>query len=280
MLSIRDDIPPHLRIGLFANGGTFNCWVRFSNQHNEVQSDTLRDVRGMAIKILNVPGEKIEQDPDGFDSQDLVLISHNRFIAEHVGEFAELLRANMKGVLGLLWYVVNPFNSHWYMALRLWRSMQKHSRLFDIEWNSATPFALGSNAVKYIIRRQGDCGKSGGKWEKDVNHLRRSMQSTLSETSVSFDVLVQLQKDPVSMPIEDPTVAWSQMESAPIPVATLTLPIQDFDNSERDEIGEKLSFNIWHSLDCHRPLGGINRARRHVYQVISEMRAKRRRGEG
>ncbi|MBU2037636.1 MAG: catalase, partial [Gammaproteobacteria bacterium] len=35
---------------------------------------------------------------------------------------------------------------------------------------------------------------------------------------------------------------------------------------------ENISFNPWHSLEEHRPIGGINRARRVVMKDISDFR--------
>ena len=41
---------------------------------------------------------------------------------------------------------------------------------------------------------------------------------------------------------------------------------------------ENLSFNPWHSLPAHRPLGGINRARKVVYPALSKLRHERNAG--
>jgi hypothetical protein len=35
---------------------------------------------------------------------------------------------------------------------------------------------------------------------------------------------------------------------------------------------EDLSYNPWHSLPAHRPLGNQNRARRVIYQALSKLR--------
>jgi hypothetical protein len=43
-----------------------------------------------------------------------------------------------------------------------------------------------------------------------------------------------------------------------------------FGNS--DALGENLSFTPWHALPEHRPLGGINRARKVIYDLISTFR--------
>jgi hypothetical protein len=52
----------------------------------------------------------------------------------------------------------------------------------------------------------------------------------------------------------------------------IEIEAQDFDFPERWEWGNKLSFSPWHALEEHRPLGGINRARRIVYPASSELR--------
>ena len=36
--------------------------------------------------------------------------------------------------------------------------------------------------------------------------------------------------------------------------------------------GENISFNPWHALEAHRPLGTINETRRDVYLTISRIR--------
>ena len=71
------------------------------------------------------------------------------------------------------------------------------------------------------------------------------------------------------MPIEDPTVEWTSRWEQ---VATIEIDSQDFDFPERWEWGNKLSFSPWHALEEHRPLGGINRARKIVYPASSKLR--------
>ena len=64
-------------------------------------------------------------------------------------------------------------------------------------------------------------------------------------------------------------VTW---KSAPIPVATLTVEPQAFDTPERMREVEEMSFDPWHALAEHRPLGGINRARKAVYAASLKLR--------
>jgi hypothetical protein len=71
------------------------------------------------------------------------------------------------------------------------------------------------------------------------------------------------------MPIEDPTIEWSEKDSPFIPVAKIQIGAQVPEQGEACEIR---SFTPWHSIAEHRPLGGISRVRKDVYLEISKLR--------
>jgi hypothetical protein len=104
------------------------------------------------------------------------------------------------------------------------------------------------------------------------NFLRENMQKHLALGEACFDFLVQLRKGSSEMPIEDPTLEWSEKDSPFIPVARITIPPQEFASPERLAFCENLSFTPWHAIPEHRPLGGINRVRKTVYDTISRVR--------
>jgi hypothetical protein len=105
------------------------------------------------------------------------------------------------------------------------------------------------------------------------NYLEQAMARQLARSGeASFDFMVQLRTDPRRMPVEDPTIRWRERDSPFRTVATIRIPQQDFTSKARRDFAEGLSFTPWHSLPDHRPLGGINRVRGAVYDVISELR--------
>ena len=57
-LIVRDDVPALARVGIFAQPGTYRAYVRFSNGAAVPQPDSKPDVRGLAVKVLGVPGTK------------------------------------------------------------------------------------------------------------------------------------------------------------------------------------------------------------------------------
>jgi hypothetical protein len=54
--------------------------------------------------------------------------------------------------------------------------------------------------------------------------------------------------------------------------STIKVAPQAFDTPERMKEAEDMSFDPWHALAEHRPLGGINRARRAVYAASLKLR--------
>src|SRR5688572_21825846 len=56
---VEPSLPPELRVGVFAEPKTYQAWIRFSNQNDGLRPDRKIDIRGMAIKLMGVPGEKL-----------------------------------------------------------------------------------------------------------------------------------------------------------------------------------------------------------------------------
>ena len=140
----------------------------------------------------------------------------------------------------------------------------------SISYWSTQPYQFGSQtaAVKYHLRPSSENIIVNEDLLED-DYLRINLAQTLYDHQAAFDFYVQLQSDPDAMPIEDPTVPW---ESPYIKLATLIIPPQTFDDPEQFAFGENLSFNSWHSLPEHRPLGSFNRVRKRVYEALSAYR--------
>lgn len=84
---------------------------------------------------------------------------------------------------------------------------------------------------------------------------------------------VQLQADPVAMPLDDATARWDETQSPPIAVADLVLPRQDITMAGQAEFAENLAFNIWRvPAPEHRPLGSIAPARPLAYEGSADQR--------
>ncbi len=276
---IEPNLPDELRVGVFRAPRTFQAWVRFSNQFGVAKPDRDKDIRGMAVKLMGVEGDKILEGEKDAKTQDFILISHPVFVSKTVVEFRRLVQAMTGGVLSLGWFFLNPFDLHIRSAWNLYRSLRRHANVLKIQYWSVAPYLFGTRAVKYSARPQ-ITGISTVPAKPDANYLQQALVQSLNGKEVLFDFLVQVQTDPVRMPIEDPGARWSEAESPFRKVATIKLLSLQCDLSDPKsvqealhmEFGENISFTPWHSLPEHRPLGGINRARKVAYRIISEFR--------
>jgi hypothetical protein len=117
-----------------------------------------------------------------------------------------------------------------------------------------------------------------------AHYLRTVLEESLAREDATFEIGLQRQTSERWMPSDDPTVRWREWRSRFRAVATLTIPRQVFwpANGMPPEIlratksmvedGENMSFNPWHGLVEHKPLGHINRARGEIYAAISKYR--------
>jgi hypothetical protein len=95
---------------------------------------------------------------------------------------------------------------------------------------------------------------------------------SLAEGDVELDFRVQLQADPHLMPIENAGVLWPERLSPRVSVATLRLPKQVFNSPAQIAFARRLTYNPWHAIPDHRPLGNQSRARRRMYYELAKLR--------
>ncbi|MBW5466055.1 catalase, partial [Pseudomonas aeruginosa] len=86
---------------------------------------------------------------------------------------------------------------------------------------------------------------------------------------------VQRQVSTHYMPIDDTSVEWNESDALFATIADIIVPAQYFDSREQILFCDNRSFNPWHALPEHRPIGGINRLRKAVYEAVSGYRLGR-----
>lgn len=271
---VESDLPEALRYGVFRESRTYPALIRFSNGRQ--WDDTKPDVHGMAIKLLGVEGEKVLASEQDARTQDFLMIDHPVFFVRNVADYVPFMedfrRFETGGILSKtctgLKLLLSPFPQS--SLLRAAGSKTPGSPL-GIQYWSTTPFKLGPHAIKFSAQPElAEVPAAPATGSKD--QLREAMSAHLRQREARFDFLVQVQTDPVAMPIEDPTVVWDETASPYRKAATLRIPIQSFESNEQMQFCENLTFTPWHALREHRPLGGINRARKKVYEALSRRR--------
>ena len=271
---IMSNLPDYLKVGVFATATRYPCWIRFSNGSPNVSGDNTPDVRGIAIKLMSVPGEKV-LDPAA-TTQDFVLCNAPAFFVKDLDDYNVFFNAVSTGPLALLtkffFPSFNPFKWRLLEMKNLARSMlEKVISPLCLRYWSQTPYCFGeNNYAKYtVIPRSVPILEPAG----DSNRLRSTMKRELAtKESVVLDFLVQIRNPLANQPLDDSRIEWTEADSPFVHVATIVIPPQDFDTEERRQFDENLSFTPWHTLPAHQPAGVINRARRVVYNAISEFR--------
>ena len=263
--TVLPDLPPDLQVGLFAQPATYKAWVRYSNSAETIAKDSKGDIRGMAIKLMGVPGAKLLQ--ADATTHDLLLASAPVFAPSTVAGVGELAAAVIAGVWAKLVFAITHPRVGWI----LFKSMARHANLLQVRYFSAVPYAFGEQAVKYVATPRVTTPDAMPSFAPP-GFLRQVAVDQLKQGDAVFDFAVQFQRDEACMPIEDSTREWSLELSPPRKVATLRILPQVFDTPAIDSYGENLSFTPWHALPEHRPLGSINRARRAIYDALSTVR--------
>jgi hypothetical protein len=266
--SVPAGLPDRARVGLFKQPATYQAWIRFSSAFSSIASDRDIDVRGMAIKVMGVEGEKLLEREKFEKTQDFLLINHSVFFSPNVREYMEFSREYVKRE-STIHYLLRP--TRWRQAFILYQaSRQDVANPVTTRFWSSVPFKHGPAAIKYSAM---PCdGERKGKPGASPNFLREAMVAYLSERDACFDFAVQFQTDPVKMPVEDPSIDWDERASPFVKVAKIRIPRQVFDSERQNEYAENLSFTPWHCLPEHQPIGGVNRIRKTVYEHISTLR--------
>lgn len=267
------EVPPHsgeLARGLFAEPGEYAATLRFANATQ--QDDREKDLRGLSIRLASVAGAEGVDGTRGH--QDFLFNSHPALFAGTPEDFHRFVSAVADD--RLWWYFLNPLAPQ---PKSLWIALRARSQPdspLDIGYYSTTPYRYGddeTSAVKYAVRPcDGAGGAAANGAHDDPDYLRHAMAAQLAQGEACLSFQVQFQTDPDAMPIEDASVAWDEDASPFRPVARISLPRQEIDAPRALARCASLVFNPWNTHPAHRPLGGINRMRRELYQAAGAQR--------
>jgi hypothetical protein len=273
-VAIRDDLPAHMRRGVFAEPRTLPAYVRFSGPGPNLPPD-IEDVGflSMSIKLMGVPGPKLLDDEK--HTQDLLAVCTPTFVTPDTRQNVKLQRWSNFRDMGTF-YFLNPLDSHVldFVMQALWNETQRNP--LGTRYWSCVPYLLGEGqAMMYSFAPRSEVvtdipGLPFGR--VPPNYLRENMVATLARQDVEFDILLQVQTDPHLMPVENASVRWPEELSPFVPAATVRIPRQRFDSPAQLEFAKRLSWNPWHCLPEHRPLGNQSRARLRMYTELSRLR--------
>jgi hypothetical protein len=263
-----------MRRGIFAKPRSFPAWIRFSGPGPYITTD-IDDVgfMSMSMKLMDVPGPKLMED-EKF-TQDMFGVSPPTFVTCDTKSNADLQRWSYKNAQ--IFHFINFKQPHVLdlVMQSLWIKTQTSP--LESQYFSCVPYLLGEGqAMVYSMKSRLTTRTPVPRlpFRPPDNYLRAAMVATLAKEDVEFDLLLQMQTDPFLMPIENNGVFWPTKLSPRIPAAVVRIPKQKFDSPEQLAFARVLTYNPWHSIAEHRPLGNQSRARKRMYYELSRLRQR------
>lgn len=246
------------------------AWVRFSNGTLTMGADGDSSVQGLALKLVGVPGPKLLEASRDAVTQDFLMINHPAIPTASANEFMELTKAQDRGTVAIAHYLL----THPRIAVRVAKVIAtKVSSVRTQSFWTGNASTHGAIAVKYSM--QPCAGTPAATATTGDSFLRAELAPHLAAGTVCFEFFAQRQLDAVAQSIEDATVAWAPAASPPIKLARLTIPATALGTpavNAMEATCDALSFNPWNAAPEHRPLGHVNRSRKHAYEASKQMR--------
>ena len=296
VMEVLPGLPEPLAQGLFAKAASYPVILRFSTNPGDMLADNVSSPRGLALKVLNVEGERVASDSAG-TSQDFVCINTNAFGAPAPAEFLKQIKLfdknleTSEGVKHAVSVAARATNAV-LKAVHLESATLEGvgaaaTHILGESFSTVAPlryggyvakigFAPGSENLKKLTGESIDLGA-------DYNALEELIKKFFRHETAVWDVKAQLALDDSDrddkdreFPIEKADVKWPEEKSPWQTVARITVRPQDsYSDARQTFVDERLSFNPWHALAAHQPLGGIMRSRLKAYEEAIKYRVQR-----
>lgn len=289
-IEILADLPPVLAQGLFAEPATYPVVMRISTIPGDLLDDNVSVPRGLGLKIIGVPGERLDGSQDE-TTQDFVMVNGPVFGAPTGKAFlknlkllagttdkAEGAKKVLSTVLQSVESLVEAFGGK--SATLVQMGGHPETNPLGETYFTQAPHLYGDYIAKFALvpvsaeltaltdAKVDLSGKPDG--------LRQAAIDFFRANAGVWELRAQLCTDLQTMPVEDSTVQWPEEKSPYVTVGRLTVQPQDAWSEARSKaFDDGLSFSPWHGLAAHRPLGSIMRLRKPAYRMSARFRFER-----
>ncbi len=302
--TVADPLPESLRVGVFATPGqVFDAFIRFSNadvDHEKADSAVddaaiAHGSRGMAVKLLDVTGPPLVATnlttKYGPLNQDFLMVNLPVFAFANVEDYQALSQALLDHAddpSGFFARLGDPDPAISTRAAATRKIIDQITAAsfqpapaspLDNSYFGAAPFLFGEGrAMRFRARPVAPDADAAADFA-DPGYLRAGLRRSLAAAAgqdILFEFEIQV-RDADSLSNALPDLIENACNDWPDPfetVARIAIPPQDADpdTPERRALCENLIFSPWNGLAAHRPLGGINRLRRLVYEMSAQTR--------
>jgi len=286
---ILPDLPAEFAQGLFAVPAAYAVVARLSSPPAEQLPDSVSTPRAIALKVLGVRGERVPESQER-SSQDFLMVNGPTFTSpgpkgflqaskllavttERMPKTKSVISATLRGAERMLEAIGTGSGRIKGMG----GAPQVHP--LGETFHSQVPYRFGDFVAKFslmpvspalqALEGTGIASRPESQREA-VDAFFRSLQAP-----VEWHLCAQLCRDLDTMPIEDASVEWPVEESPRVAVARIVMGPQVAWEGEKTQSSEDLlTFDPWHALAAHRPLGALNRARLQVMAASRGFRSQ------
>ncbi|KAK4685785.1 hypothetical protein P7C73_g4355, partial [Tremellales sp. Uapishka_1] len=272
-LAIDSDLPKHLQQGIFVPGKKYDCIARFANEPSFIMDDKEKAPRGLGLKIFEVEGERLEQDP-GNHTQDFLF--NNAPMVETTKEIFELREKHFD----------SPKTLQLELAKRSDRlkqfapTMLPNTFVIGATMYTQSAFSFGPYVAHLSLvpttPEQEELATQTIPSDVSATFHREHLQTYFKSNAASYKIRAQFCSSTTAHPIEDASTAWDSVTSPWIDLGELRFDSQEsYSNQRRIWWEDTVALSPWNGVVDHRPLGSINRLRKRVYRA-----GRGHRGEG
>jgi hypothetical protein len=290
-LEVDADLPFELAQGLFAKPGRYPVVMRFSTVPGDILDDSVSTPRGLSVKIIGVKGERLSGS-EGDVTQDFLLVNGPAFGAPTPKKFlpvitlvarttdrAQGLKKALSAVMRQVQRAIVAVTGHPNVTVATLGGQPETHILGETFYNQA-PVRFGDFIAKIsvapispelIALEQAPLNVNGV-----PNGIREAVVDFFRKNGGEWEVRAQLCTDLATMPIENAAVVWPEEKSPYRPIARIKVePQTAWSDTRSSVVDDGMQFSPWHGLAAHRPLGGIMRARKQVYEAAKKFRAEK-----
>lgn len=260
-LHVAEGLGGHVAQGLFARPGAYRAYVRFSNGSARAQHDRAPDLRGLAVKVLGVEGPKVLGDAS---TQDFLFIDNDTLPFRSPREFVTFVRCSQHRAS--LPFAL--FGKLGFRALGLLGALAREIRgdrgsLLDLAYHTVGAVSWGPYAARLHLEPLHHPSPHA-RPAAARDYLRDELAPRVRAGGVAYAITAQLATSDAES-VEDVSSRWG---APAVRVGKLVLEADDPTSTagqRLDAFVRGLSFDPWHCLTTHRPLGVTMRARKHAY---------------
>ncbi|KAK4933932.1 hypothetical protein LTR66_015813, partial [Elasticomyces elasticus] len=275
-LVVHDDLPEHLRQGMFKRPGSYDLIMRYSSLTPKLLSDNLPAPRGIGMKIFGVEGEKIW----GEDKKTQDFTFNNYSVLELrtpqvTYEIADSLERNWDNLPQFAKEQSERVDAD---VATLGGGLPRQFMVAMPEY-SQSAYRHGDYVAKYGVFPLGEAQlalkDTHIKDSDPMNVISQHTRQFHMQNKVTYSFCAQMLQNLEEQSVEDIGIDWDAKKYPWEQMATLEFEPQDSWLPEfRTWWDDKITVNGWHGLKEHKPLGSTNRMRRVVYAESRKLRLR------